>query len=117
MGDPRRSQFPIDTVMALLLSLATMPMALALSKGDFFHSVSIYDKLWFAFFVGYIGATAGSVLLTGLVHLEINQHGPRCRHDKLLVWITYATIAASFFSMHILRIVFEPTFVYLRSLL
>lgn len=117
MGDPRRSQLPIDTLMALLLSLATMPMALALSKGNFFHSDSIYDNHWFAFFLGYIGGTAGSVLLAGLAHLEINQHGPRCRHDKLLVWVTYAIIACSFFSMHILRIFFQPTFVYLRSLL
>ncbi|MCE5229406.1 hypothetical protein LLG95_07395 [bacterium] len=115
--DPQRQpQIPKRLFVAMAISALTLPLPLALSKGNFFHDFTIYDRNWFAFFLAYIIGTSGSVLIIGSAQIDINKWPDRYR-GRSLVYVAYFTAAFCFFSMHFLKLFFRGTFNDLRSLL
>lgn len=116
MGEDQNPRIPVRLYIAVTISLLTLPLPLALSKGNFFHNITIYDRHWFLFALAYIGGTAGAILLTGSAHLKINDAQQALR-GKRLVWFAYLVAGFCFISMHILRIFFRGAFDYLESLI
>lgn len=116
MGDARHSRVPIRIWVAMLISLLTIPLPLAISKGNPFHGFDFYDEHWYSFILAYVAMTAGSVFLAGSAHVKMNGYAKKLR-DKKFVWLAYGVIAASFLSMHVLRIFFRSAFDYLEGLL
>lgn len=110
------TRVPKRLFLAMAMSLCAWPLPLALSKGNFFHGFTIYDRHWWAFFFVYIFLTAVSVFLIGTAHMNIRDPERDCR-GMGWVRLAYGLAFFSFFSMHILHLFFRGSFKYLESLL